>query len=474
MLAAAQLYVEHDPVTATGPTFVCPFCGARISGPPGEVFACPYCKSNVVAQGGGSLPAKGPQLPITGTISSMALLYDPEIGIVLVGPSLPEGGRPTIRGYDLYNKRVGWDALAGAPWLTNDGWTLAYGHSVYVVDGKTLYALDLKTGAQRWMAKLAAAPGLIRDGHTRPAIYDFTPPGTPGVVLVVTEDRRLSAFDRDTGAARWVRSYQPLDPYFSDASPLVRRVEQSTSIVAHDRKVAEVIAPDGSVLARIEDAATDSCIKRCDVDGHHAIVQVNGWGSRREAGIVVFDVLAPRPEFHPMHTTTKCNASSIGGRAYVSTDVGQELRTRGDLVIPPPLRGYRFIALKRTDATLLALLWNDDTPPYVRRLVWLDPTTLAERVEGHDLGSIGGDSGDWWSHHVETDGRLVAAVAAPDNDRERCEIRAFDAASGRRLWSTPIGEWQHHEIVAGYVLVRSAGSLMVLRPDTGAPIASYP
>jgi hypothetical protein len=453
------------------PTFPCPTCGAPISGPPGEVFACPFCHSNVVAPG---LPdPTAPHGLFTSGIHSLSLACDPQIGVVLAGPHLPAKGKPCIRAYDLYNQRVGWESLVGSDWISDDTTTTVLGSSVYVLDRRRLVALDLKTGTQKWTASLPAAAGWL-PAELRQSVYDFAPPEGPGVVFVATVDRSLAAFERVTGAPLWTRRYEPLDEYWGEATPLVRRIEQSGGGVAHDRRVAEIIAPTGATVVTIRGATPDAMLYRCDVHGHHAILQVASWATRGDSGMVVCDISDPRPQFFAMpRPFLKCNSAWMGDRAYVVTDIGAMLRTRGNVAVPPPVVGCQYMALVPAGGVLLALLWNSDVAPYVRRLAWLDPSTLAERFEGTDLGSVGGDSGDGWARHVVTDGRIVIAVASPEDDVERCELRAFDAATSRPLWKRPIGEWRRHGFSGGYVVVRTTSGFSVLRPNDGEPITTY-
>lgn len=451
-------------MTAAGPTFPCPSCGAPISGPPGQVMPCPFCRSNVVAPGVADTSRK--EGPFTTDVRSLAVGFEPAVGFALVGAHMPPGEPPRVRAYNLYNKKLAWDALMGEAWISEATSVALRGRSVYVTDYHTLVALDLTTGKRRWTTDLPAKVAPFCFAEWAPRIHDS---GT--LLLVATDDRGLAAVDRETGALRWTRRYQALNPYWGESGPLVRG---GATVVAHDRKVADVIAPSGEIVAHVEDSSPDSTITRCDVDDDHALLQVEGWSGGKE-GIVVVDLRAPRPQFFAMRRPfLKCNSVCIDGRAYVATDVGTKLRTRGDVAAAPPAQGYQFMALVRAQGTLVALLWNSDVAPYVRRIVWLDPATLAERFEGTDLGAIDSTSSDWWMHNVETDGRIVAAVASPRDDKERCEIRAFDPSNGRAVWTRPVGAWLRHEIQGGYVVVRTAEAITVLRPDSGEPIATYP
>jgi len=117
------------------------------------------------------------------------------------------------------------------------------GSKVYFPDwAGYLYALDRKTGQLVWMTSIAATTGIPNDkARATPVVFDdkvivgtqgsiLTPAGGPG--------GRLIAFDKNTGAVRWVTL---LDAHFAAI------VTQSATV--HDRTVYVGVASQEEALA---------------------------------------------------------------------------------------------------------------------------------------------------------------------------------------------------------------------------------
>ncbi len=146
------------------------------------------------------------------------LAFDPQIGFAMIGAHKHDDAMH-LRAYDLYNKRVAWEALSGEMARDTMERVAVRGHTVYANIGRTLRALDLFTGRQKWGSEFSdvldsesAVP------HRELKIVDTTPPGHPGAVIAFTIDKTIVSMDRDTGRPLWKekrehmpRSVQPLE-----------------------------------------------------------------------------------------------------------------------------------------------------------------------------------------------------------------------------------------------------------------------
>jgi len=116
------------------------------------------------------------------------------------------------------------------------------GSTVYFPDwAGNLYAVDRKTGQQVWMASISAASGVPYDkARATPVVAgDMVIVGTQGSILLGGgPGGKLIAFDKSTGAARWVTQL--------DAHPAAI-VTQSATV--HDRKVYVGVASQEEALA---------------------------------------------------------------------------------------------------------------------------------------------------------------------------------------------------------------------------------
>ncbi|MEO8875455.1 MAG: PQQ-binding-like beta-propeller repeat protein, partial [Polyangiaceae bacterium] len=148
--------------------------------------------------------------------SQLVLAHDVVIGFALVGAHATAEGVPCIRAFDLFNRRVAWEALHGEAWLSAVGrGTLAVrGRNVYITHERSLLVLDLLTGRPKWRVDLTATVADLA-GYRETSglqIFDPFPADGRGAVLVLSVDNMLASFDRDTGAPLWQRQLEHPPP----------------------------------------------------------------------------------------------------------------------------------------------------------------------------------------------------------------------------------------------------------------------
>ena len=127
------------------------------------------------------------------------------------------------------------------------------------------------------------------------------------------------------------------------------------------------------------------------------------------------------------------------------------------------------VAFRAAGPTLAVLLVKSQGTP-VRRVIGLDPATLAFRF---DAGEAGTEPDGDWDRQLESDGWSLVFVATPEDDADRCQLRSVDTSTGRTLWSRPIGRWRAHRFLGGALVVWADDRVEVLAPPNGQPIAVY-
>jgi outer membrane protein assembly factor BamB len=496
------------------PSFACPWCGGIISHQEqGATFACPYCKAKVTAPWAGEAPVVeggdggagariqlGPGVQINGNVQvtaggglvitrkrvegelfssyagDLAIGYDPNIGFALIGRYTPDGQPPRLRAVDIVNKRVAWEALLGQSWLedlSSDA-VGVHGRSVYIANNRSLVVLDLFTGVQRWATQLPDKVDTTYDHNEfrGPAIIDPFPSEGRGAILVLTVDHQLSAFDRDTGQPLWQRPFEGQREHL--------RAIHGQSIIAgyvSATNSLEIINPGYTAPVATLGARDGFDVRAIAVEAGMVVAKVDKKrGDDDEEGIAVIDPQSGRVVGYEKAEDLGGGASfdeSVGvigwGRTFAMVDSGQSLQTGGRRV-PAPLQDHRAMALKIGGPTLFVLL-EKTKGTSTRRLVGLDPQTLAMRF---DLGELGTEPDDGEQNQLKTDGYSLVYVASPKDDDDDCELRACDTTSGKLLWRRPVGEWYGHSFLGGYLVYFSRREMAVLRPDNGQVIASYP
>jgi hypothetical protein len=128
---------------------------------------------------------------------------------------------------------------------------------------------------------------------------------------------------------------------------------------------------------------------------------------------------------------------------------------------------HAVVAFCAAGPTLALLLKKAHGTP-VRRIVGIDPATLAFRF---DAGEAGTEPEDEWDRQIASDGWSLVFVASTEDDRHRCELRSVDTTTGRTLWSRPVGTWRAHAFVGGHLVAWSDERIEVLSPANGQVVA---
>ncbi len=449
-------------------TFHCPFCGAPIAGShPGATFACPYCRAKVVAPGAGGMPSfdrheHAPSGPFSGGSYSAVVAFDPRAGFLAIGGHAPVGEPARLRAWDLRAGRSAWEALSGQGWLedTSRDELWVRGSSVYVANRRQLVALDLASGAQRWVATLSDVASDIADAF---------PAGGRGAILVSTIDHHLFALDRDAGHVLWHRS-------FGDKDLALQAVEgMGVCVVRWGSPYVKVdlVSPGHpQPIASLghDHWSTDLGLAR--VAGRSVVTVAEDMGGEGdEEGLLGFDAVTGQRHFFDRVEDLEHDdvaPCAMGPRVFAATSdkhgiyVGPKGRR-----MPSPVPSHEVAAFCAAGPTLAILLRKAHGTP-VRRVIGIDPQTLAFRF---DAGEAGSEPDDAWERQMATDGWSLVFVAALDDDRH--ELRSVDTTSGRRLWSRALdGRWVSHRFLGGHLVVRTEDGLQILAPSSGEPIAS--
>jgi hypothetical protein len=72
-------------------------------------FPCPSCATPIPDV------AQAPVDPFSASVDELCLTFDARAGYALIGVYEPDDGAPRLRAYDVYGKRVAWEAFNGDP-----------------------------------------------------------------------------------------------------------------------------------------------------------------------------------------------------------------------------------------------------------------------------------------------------------------------------------------------------------------------
>jgi outer membrane protein assembly factor BamB len=393
--------------------------------------------------------------------SDLCLAFDPQVGFALVGLHNPRGGQPRLRAYDMYNKRVAWESLAGQAGLKDvDEERLAVrGRNVYVSLGRSLSVLDLFTGQPKWGAEFTDRLAYDSSYHARRGlrIVDPVPPAHRGAVLTFSVDYTISAFDRESGQPLWreVRQHLPSDDY---------PIEEAGLVVLN--RPLEVMNPFvQKPLVTIEQS-----LERLDVVGRYGLWQVRHYGWRDRAGIVVHDFVTNKEVLFEGVDHLEDDVPTVmgSGKVFAATESGAKLFGGPKPKTVELVPGFHIRSLVMGGPTLFALLEKTHGTDY-RRVVGVDPETLALRF---DLGELTTEPDDDWTQQMCTNGQITVLVTSPTNDDDNCELWGVDPG-GRVHWKANVGEWRGHYFLGGHLVVCSVGTWRILRPDSGQEVAVY-
>jgi outer membrane protein assembly factor BamB len=434
------------------------------------------------AQGGGP-PSAGqrwdggashaaPSGPFTTGASGVAVTVDPQLGFVAVGVNAPHGQPPHLRAWDVRGNRALWETMQGQSWLerVSRESIAIIGRNVYIANKRQLLCLDLASGNRKWASSLSDAPcGDDRDGLT---IADPFPrgPGQRGAILVPTIDHGLFAFDRDSGQALWQRS-------FGDKDIDVQVVENLGACVVRYGspyiKVDIVNPAFAQPIATLGHDHWSTDLGVAKVWGRTVLTVADDTGAEGDDdGLLCIDAVTGQRHFFDAVEdleTDDIAPCAMGQRVFAATSGGEAMYVgpRGR-VVPPPVPNHAIAAFCPAGPTLVLLLKKSHGTP-VRRLVGIDPNTLAFRF---DAGEAGTEPEEPWDRQMATDGYTLVFVATPNDDLESSELRSIDTTTGRMLWSRAIGHWEAHRFINGQLVVWTDQKIEALAPQNGQVLAS--
>jgi outer membrane protein assembly factor BamB len=427
---------------------------------------CPYCGTRkplaiAIAQAARPRPAREPR-PFSTSHRDLCLTFDPRAGYALLGVFREDAGSPRLRVFDVYNKRVAWEAFAGEPALEDlDYESIAvHGGNVYVGVGRSLRVLDLMTGQPRWGAELSDTlahdygPPTVRGAR----VIDPVPAGARGAMWAVAIDDTIFAFDRDTGQPLWREVRERLPRRIRPFESGLLLLEHSSSVEVVDPATKNVV---DSIASRVE---------RLDVEGRLGILQVENWGWRERDGVLLHDFLARKEVLFEAVDDPEDDVQTVvgHGRVFCAVESGARLFAgpHGRAVELCP--AFHIRSLTMCGPTLMVLLRKHHGTS-VRRFMGVDPQTLAVRF---DLGEMTTEPDDDWTEQVCANGQVAVLVTSPTGSDRQCELWGVDP-SGRILWRLPVGAWKAHYFLGGHVVVSSSMGWQIVRPDTGQVVAGY-
>jgi len=324
------------------------------------------------------------------------------------------------------------------------------GTSVYFLTvNHTVIALDVATGAQRWEASAGSRSG--------------PPPGWNVVVAgenVVAPDDAVYAFDRTTGAVRWV--FRPasgdMPGRFHIATDGSRVYTGSPAGFAY-----ALDATTGSAIWTTELASdNNTAVYSPVIDGGLVIVTLRHFTNPTTGGVVALDAVTGAVRWRrDFPTTAPGRGSGSFGRAgfwrqliIAASDDGTIYamnRTDGSIAwVSPRPADERTLDDQRPVAVVGDMIVVGSDRPV---LTGLDAATGAERWRlASPFGSV--------SYEIGTDGRQAYIVYAS------LELSAVDAATGTVAWTSDgrPGDFSPYPVVVGEgVYVGASSGLYALR-----------
>lgn len=419
---------------------------------------------------GGASEASQESTIFTTDLDGIAVTVDAQLGPIAIGAYAPHGKPAVLRAWDMKASRPLWDQLPGQSWV--EGLTgrmmRVIGRNVYVANKRQLLCLDLAKGEKKWQANLSDAPGGDEEGIN---IADPFPPGQRGAILVPTVDHQVFAFDRDSGQPLWQRA-------FGDSAAELQAVAGLGAVVVRHNGTytkADILNPAyAQSIASLgtQDWSTD--LGRCKVSGRTVITVASSMGPESDQeGLFCFDAVTGQVHFfeHVEDIDTDVTPVAIGPRTFAAVNSGTGLYVgpRGR-PMPPPVPNHKVVGMMQA-GPVLALMLTKAHGTEVRRVVAIDPNTLAFRF---DAGEAGTEPTYDYDQQMVTDGYSLVFVATPNDDVMTAELRSVDTNTGRQLWTRPAPGYRRHGFVNGAVVVHGYRQIEVLSPQNGQRIAAIP
>jgi hypothetical protein len=410
----------------------------------------------------------------------VVVTVDPQLGFLAFGVYAPHGKPPVLRCWNVKDKKPLWEVLQGQGWLdkVSRSSLAVRGRNLYVANKRQLLCLDVATGNKKWNSSLSDSPVGSDDdamgGEHIGGINIADPfpqgPGARGAILVPTIDNALFAFDRDSGQPLWQRSFGDksieVDAVAGLGACVVRYGSPYIKIDIVNPAFQQPIASLGH-----DHWSTDLGLAR--ISGRTVLTVADDMGVEGDDdGLFCFDAVTGQAHFFDHVEDLDMDEIAplaMGARAFAATDNGEGLYVgpRGR-VMPPPVPNHAICAMFAAGPTLVLLLKKMHGTP-VRRVVGIDPNTMAFRF---DAGEAGSEPEYNFEAQCATDGYSFVFVATPQDDMSQCELRSVDTSTGRMLWNRQVGHWQGHRFIGGQLIVFSHEKIEALSPQNGQVLAT--
>ncbi len=446
---------------------------------PGRPLSLSRLRSGSVSQRVSGTLSRTPAF--TSPCNRLTLSHHAQYGFTLIGSHLPPDDSPRLRAYSLQQKRVAWEAMEGEDWLKDLKHMSVIGSNVFVPQNTNVTCFDLATGQQRYVCRVPERLDIKSGGADQGA--SIVEAG--GLILMKTVGRTVIAFDPQTGRERARRQFpNPVDLFVLDGGQLFARYETEGKDA---RGLLEFLNPatleKATVLGKSWTNNERASIVEVTVAGPALIARVDNWGLLASKGVAVLDAASGREQhFERVRNLDDVVIPTQGaGRIYYVSNPGPQQQINGapgGLRTGVPLPNHRAIAMFIANTVLFLVLEENGTG--VRRLVGLDPSTLAPKVQ---FGTLAASSASArlqprdQARHVIAAGNLAFFVLERGDGSADGELYAVDTTTGTAVWTRStrdIGSIEDFFFLGGYLVLCAAASLMILDPMRGTTLAEYP
>ncbi|MEO6419440.1 MAG: protein kinase [Polyangiaceae bacterium] len=416
----------------------------------------------------------------TSHANRLTLAYHAQYGFTLLGPHLPPDEPPRLRAYSVQRHVVLWDALEGEEWLGSLSHIGAIGTNVFVPHNVKVSCLELTSGQERYVTRVAERLDIKSGGADQgPSIVEVG-----GLLIMKTVGRAALAIDPQTGAQRARRQFStPVDFFVLDSGQLFARYDDAKD----PRGILEHLNPatleKAVVLGKSWLNNDRASIVEVTVAGPTLVARVDNWGLLASKGVAVLDAASGREQhFERVRNLDELVIPTQGaGRIYYVSNPGAQQQINGspgNLRTGVPLPNHRAIAMYIANAVLFLVLEENGTS--TRRLVGLDPSTLAPKIQ---FGTLAASSPSARltkrepARHVIAAGNLAFFVLERGDGTTDGELYAVDTTTGTAVWTRStrdLGPIEDMYFLGGCLVLRSTSAIQILDPLRGASVASYP
>lgn len=499
------------PQTGGAPdTFSCSACGYSIPNtmPAGIRFPCPGCQAPLTSPGGGwsaeqaqqyqqwalqnanaaaslahqNAVAQGAAVPHDdkranfSLTSEQILVRDAQGRRLVIGSHVDESRRWALRAQDATNGTLVWESPRTLDFsMCPDRTRMGVRASILLVaNAGHLHAFDVGSGRSLWNAALYSDVETLGDCDL-PDELDVC--FVTGVVVVHTKNERVTGIDAQTGSVLWQREADARPVAVGDFGLFLR---WSDGIEVLDPRSGNAIAAHRGGGFDESAAFGGQIVVEAEQNGVAGFCLVEAQSGR----LLSF---SPAPGFDLGYGGEVCGRL---GRFVVaqSTEKGNGYLYVVDPAAAPPKPGF-FASLfggakpahvarrvpggsvvidrLRTsdDAICIEAIPEQGGPT---RVLVLDPQTLATR---HDSGPIPFDESD---ARLTARGPFAAYVIPTSENHDSFELRVVWTANGQLAFSRNIGRYRALYFDDDGLVVHHDTSILLLCPNDGALIASYP